>query len=724
MGHYTVAGGLAELARVVDNARPRCARDAERGRRRAPRHVPLSGRRNLGHFFGARGLTSSFSRHDLANTIRVLAMDAVQQANSGHPGAPMGMADIAEVLWRDVLKHNPGNPRWADRDRFVLSNGHASMLLYAVLHLTGYPLSLDELRSFRQLGSRTPGHPEHDPGIGIETTTGPLGQGLANAVGLALAERHLAAAFNRPGFTVVDHHTYAFAGDGCLMEGVSHEACSLAGTLKLGKLIVFYDDNGISIDGAVQGWFADDTPKRFEAYGWQVIRRVDGHDAEAVARAIRSAQAEQERPTLICCQTVIGWGAPTKQGTKATHGEPLGAEEVAAARARLGWRWGPFEVPDALRAAWDRRTQGAALEQRWRELFAAYRTAHPELANEFERRMSGTLPPGWSAAAAAARTAAAGIGAAQATRQSSQAVLNAIGPALPELLGGSADLTGSNNTLRRDSRSISAADASGDYLHYGVREFAMTAIMNGLALHGGILPYGGTFLVFSDYARNAVRLGALMHQRVIHVYTHDSIGLGEDGPTHQPIEHLASLRAMPNLSLWRPCDALETAVAWQQAIERTSGPTALVLSRQALPQQPRSEAQLAAVSRGAYVLIDCAGAPEAIVIATGSEVAMAAEAVRALQAGGRHVRLVSMPSADVFEAQDAAWRESVLPARVGRRLALEAGASQSWWRYVGCEGRVLGIDRFGASGKAADLFRHFGLTADEVARQVRELLAG
>ncbi|MFO7276581.1 MAG: transketolase [Pseudomonadota bacterium] len=662
------------------------------------------------------------TRRQLANAIRALSMDAVQRAASGHPGAPMGMADIAEVLWRDFLRHNPGNPLWPNRDRFVLSNGHASMLLYSVLYLTGYPLTLDELRNFRQLGARTAGHPEHEPEVGIETTTGPLGQGLANAVGMALAERMLAARFNRPGFDVVDHYTYVFLGDGCMMEGISHEACSLAGTLGLGKLICFYDDNGISIDGKVEGWFTDDTPKRFEAYGWHVVPNVDGHDSDAIAAAIRAARDVKDRPSLICCKTIIGWGAPNKQGTKSTHGEPLGADEVAATRAAIGWPYEPFEIPEEIRREWDRREQGAAAEGAWREMFERYRKAHPDLAAEFERRMRGELPDEWRDAVDRALAVAAEQSAPQATRQSSQAVLNAIGPSLPELVGGSADLTGSNNTLQKGAKAVTAEDASGSYIYYGVREFGMTAIMNGLALHGGFIPYGGTFLVFSDYARNAIRLAALMHQRVILVLTHDSIGLGEDGPTHQPIEHLASLRTMPNMSVWRPCDATETAVAWIAAIERRNGPTCLALTRQAVPQQPRTAEQRAAIRRGGYVLIDCEGTPECIVIATGSEVGIAAQAVQALNAGGRRVRLVSMPSTDVFDAQDEAYRESVLPRAVRRRLAVEAAATLSWWRYVGSEGRVLGIDRFGASGKAADLFSHFGFTADNVRREIEELL--
>jgi transketolase len=662
------------------------------------------------------------TRRELANAIRALSMDAVQRANSGHPGAPMGMADIAEVLWRSVLKHNPANPRWIDRDRFVLSNGHASMLLYSVLYLTGYPLGIEEIKNFRQMGARTAGHPEHHPDLGIETTTGPLGQGLANAVGMALTEKLLAQEFNRPGLEVVDHHTYVFMGDGCLMEGVSHEACSFAGTFELGKLIGFYDDNGISIDGKVSGWFADDTPKRFEAYGWHVIPHVDGQDAEAVAAAIQAARAETQRPTLICCKTVIGWGAPNRQGTKAAHGEALGADEVALARKTLNWPYEPFVIPQPLLDAWDHHAAGSAAETAWNELFGRYRAAHPELAAELERRMRGDLPANWSDTVAKARTAAKQESKPQATRQSSQASLNVIGPLVPELLGGSADLTGSNNTQQKNSVAVTPADFSGHYFHYGVREFGMTAIMNGMALHGGFIPYGGTFLVFSDYARNAVRLAALMEQRVILVYTHDSIGLGEDGPTHQPIEHLTSLRAMPHLSLWRPCDAFESAVAWVAAIERRNGPTALVLTRQPLPQQPRSPEQEAAVRRGGYILIDSKGAPECLVIATGSEVGIAAQAVNTLNERGRRVRLVSMPATDIFDAQDAAYRESVLPKAVRRRLAVEAGATLGWWHYVGSDGRVLGIDRFGASGKASDLFPHFGFTADNVVLQVEELM--
>jgi transketolase len=661
------------------------------------------------------------TRRELANAIRALSMDAVQRANSGHPGMPMGMADIAQALWGGFLRHNPANPQWVDRDRFLLSNGHGSMLQYSLLYLTGYPLTIADIEQFRQLGSKTPGHPERDPALAIETTTGPLGQGLGNAVGMAFAEKLLGTEFNRPGFNIVDHYTYAFCGDGCLMEGVSHEACSFAGTLGLGKLIVFYDDNGISIDGRVVGWFTDDTPKRFAAYGWHVVPAVDGLDGEAVSNAIRAAQAEKERPSLICCKTIIGYGAPHKQGTAEAHGEALGVEEVAAARVVLGWPYPPFVVPDEIRAAWDHHSQGAALESGWRELFARYASAFPQLAREFERRMRGDLPGNWQDTKAQALQAAQKQTAPQATRASSQAALNVLGPALPELLGGSADLTQSNSTLFKGAITITPAKEAGDYLHYGVREFGMTTIMNGMTAHGGLIPYGGTFLVFSDYARNAVRLACLMQVRTILVYSHDSIGLGEDGPTHQPIEHLSSLRAMPHMSLWRPCDAAETAVAWTLAIERR-GPTALVLTRQGLPQQTRTPAQLANIGRGGYVLIDPPGTPQVLVIATGSEIGIAAQAVNTLNAAGQRVRLVSMPSTEVFDAQDQAYRESVLPSGVTRRLAVEAGATQCWWQYVGLAGRVLGIDQFGASGKGADVFKHFGFTADNVGQQIRELL--
>jgi transketolase len=663
------------------------------------------------------------TRRELANAIRALSMDAVQRANSGHPGMPMGMADIAQVLWSDFIRYNPSNPLWENRDRFVLSNGHGSMLLYSVLYLTGYPMTLEDIKGFRQLGSRTPGHPEHDLALGIETTTGPLGQGIANAVGMALAEKLLAAEFNRDGFDVVDHYTWCFCGDGCLMEGISHEAASLAGTLGLGKLIMFYDDNGISIDGKVAGWFRDNTAERFAAYGWHVVPNVDGLDAEAVARAIQAARAETGRPSLIDCKTVIGYGAPHKQGTKEAHGEALGADEVAAARRELNWPYPPFVVPEEIRAAWDHRKQGATVEAEWRTLLARYAEAFPDLARELARRMRGDLPESWRNITAQVRQELSRQSAPQATRASSQAALNIIGPALPEIFAGSADLTPSNNTMFKGAVTLTPGQAEGDYLHYGVREFAMTAIMNGIALHGGHIPYGGTFLVFSDYARNAVRLACLMSAHTILVYTHDSIGLGEDGPTHQPIEHLASLRALPHLHLWRPCDAAETAVAWPLAIER-AGPTALVLTRQALPQQPRTPEQLASIRRGGYVLIDCAGVAEALVIATGSEVGIAAQAVNALNGAGRRVRLVSMPATEVFDAQDEAYRESVLPRAVRRRLAVEAAARQSWWRYVGSEGRVIGIDRFGASGKGAEVLAHFGFTADNIVQQLRELLEG
>jgi transketolase len=661
------------------------------------------------------------SRRELANAIRALAMDAVQKANSGHPGMPMGMADIAQVLWADHLRHNPGNPRWVDRDRFVLSNGHGSMLLYALLNLTGYPLAMEQLRHFRQLGYHTAGHPERAPDLGIETTTGPLGQGLANAVGMALAERILAATFNRPGFEIVDHRTWVFLGDGCLMEGISHEACSLAGTLGLGKLVGFYDDNGISIDGEVAGWFTDDTPKRFQAYGWHVIPAVDGHDPQAIERAIAAAVAATSRPTLICCKTIIGFGAPHKQGTAATHGAALGADEVAAARDELDWRYEPFVIPEEIRAGWDGRARGAERESAWQTLFAAYRDSYPAEAAEFERRMCDERPAQWRAAVADWIDKAASAGASVATRQASQQALNAYGPVLPELLGGSADLTGSNNTNRRDSVTITAGRFAGDYIHYGVREFGMAAILNGLAAHGGLVPYGGTFLVFTDYARNALRMSALMRLGVIYVLTHDSIGLGEDGPTHQPIEHVASLRLVPNMSVWRPCDTVETAVAWAAAIERRDGPTCLILTRQSVPHQPRDAAQIAAIARGGYVLVACDGVPECILIATGSEVGLAVTAAAMLAERGRRVRVVSMPCTSTFDAQDDAYRESVLPAAVRTRVAVEAGVRDGWWRYVGSAGDVVGLHTFGASAPAKDLFPHFGLTAEHVVRSVEAL---
>jgi transketolase len=663
------------------------------------------------------------NRRHLANAIRALSMDAVQQANSGHPGAPMGMADIAEVLWRDHLKHNPGNPAWFDRDRFVLSNGHGSMLLYSLLHLSGYPLSIDDLRRFRQLGSHTAGHPERDLHLGIETTTGPLGQGITNAVGMALAEKILASTFNEPGFDLIDHHTYVFMGDGCLMEGVSHEACALAGTLGLGKLIAFWDDNGISIDGHVQGWFTDDTPKRFEAYDWQVIRGVDGHDAEAISRAIRKAKKETAKPTLICCKTIIGFGAPNKQGTESCHGAPLGAAEIAAAREALGWPYAAFEVPDDVREAWDARGRGKRIESKWQRLMKEYRKVYPERAAELDRRVRGELPDHWGATVQSALAAVQAAAPVTATRQSSQSALNAFAPHLPEMLGGSADLTGSNNTWAVNSKGITRDDASGNYVWYGVREFGMSAIMNGVALHGGFLPYGGTFLVFSDYARNAARMSALMQVPVTYVWTHDSIGLGEDGPTHQPIEHVASLRLIPNFTVWRPCDALEAHVAWADAIERRNGPTALILTRQALPHYARTMDQMDAVRRGGYVLSDCEGAPEVVLIGTGSEVQLAADAAVTLSASGRRVRVVSMPSTSVFDRQSAEYQASVLPPGVPR-VAVEAGVRDGWCRYTGCLGNVVGLDAFGASAPAKDLFKHFGLTAAHVAATAVAAMGG
>jgi transketolase len=649
-------------------------------------------------------------------------MDAVQQANSGHPGMPMGMADIAEVLWNDFLRHNPGNPRWADRDRFVLSNGHGSMLLYSLLHLTGYPLSIDEIRHFRQFGYRTAGHPEYEPDMGVETTTGPLGQGLANAVGMAIAERVLAARYNRPGFDVVDHYTWVFAGDGCMMEGVSHEACSLAGTLGLGKLVVFYDDNGISIDGEVGGWFTDDTPARFEAYGWHVVPGVDGHDPEAVTAAIEAARAETGRPTLICCRTVIGWGAPTMQGSEATHGAALGEKEIARTRENIRWPHDPFVVPDEIRAAWDARERGAAAETAWTTLMDGYANEYPGEHAELQRRLAGELPANWDQAAAELVTQLAGMDKSVATRKASELALDAFGPLLPELVGGSADLSGSNNTVWKGSKRIAAGQYDGNYLHYGVREFGMSGIMSGMSLHGGIKPYGGTFLVFSDYARNAVRMAALMHQPVTLVYTHDSIGLGEDGPTHQPIEHLASLRLIPNVRVWRPCDVAETAVAWRDALESTGTPTVLALSRQGLPGQRRTPEQVAAIRRGGYVLHEPDGEPQALVIATGSEVALAMAAASELAGEGIRVRVVSMPCIEAFRAQDAAWRESVLPPAVKARLAVEAGVPDSWYPLVGDAGEVIGIERFGASAPAGVLFEHFGFTAERVAERLRALL--
>ena len=636
---------------------------------------------------------------------------------------PMGMADIAEVLWNDYLKHNPGNAQWWDRDRFVLSNGHGSMLLYSLLHLSGYPLTMNEIRHFRQFGYRTAGHPEREQELAIETTTGPLGQGLTNAVGMALAEKMLAATFNRPGHEIVDHRTWVFLGDGCLMEGISHEACSLAGTLKLGKLICLYDDNNISIDGEVGGWFTDDTASRFESYGWQVIESVDGHDSVAVAAAIDQALADTEHPALICCKTIIGFGAPNKQGTASTHGAPLGEDEIQASRAELGWDYPPFEVPQEILDGWNAVDRGTRYEQGWVDRFAAYNEAHPELGQEFKRRMRGELPDDWNEFAAKAIAEISAAGADMATRKASLLALNAFAPALPELVGGSADLTGSNLTKHDGSSVISGDDAAGNTIYFGAREFAMSAMCNGLGLHGGIIPYSGTFLTFSDYARNALRMAALMELQNIFVYTHDSIGLGEDGPTHQPVEHVASLRIMPNMRVWRPCDSVETAIAWRDAIERRDGPTSLVLTRQGLPHQDRSESQIAEVAHGAYVLRDSEGVPDIILIATGSEVALATGAAAELAADGVNARVVSMPCTDLFDAQSDAYKEQVLPSGVSRRVAIEAGVSNGWWQYVGQSGRIVGLDRFGASAPASELFEYFGFSVDNVLKIARELLA-
>ncbi|MFP5441754.1 MAG: transketolase [Gammaproteobacteria bacterium] len=666
-------------------------------------------------------MSATPSRRELANAIRALAMDAVQKAKSGHPGMPMGMADLAETLWRHHLAFNPANPHWANRDRFVLSNGHGSMLQYALLHLTGFDVSIDDLKNFRQLHSKTPGHPEYGYTPGIETTTGPLGQGIANAVGMAIAEKMLAAQFNRDGLDIVDHHTYVFLGDGCLMEGISHEVCSLAGTLGLGKLIAFYDDNGISIDGEVHGWFTDDTPKRFEAYGWQVIRNVDGHDFDEIDTAIRTARANTAQPTLICCKTIIGYGSPNKQGKEECHGAPLGDDEIAKARAQLGWHHAPFEIPAAVKAAWDARDAGAKREAAWNALFGKYQAKHPQLAEEFVRRMRGDLPADWNEKANAFIREVNAKGETIATRKASQNALNGFGPLLPELVGGSADLAGSNLTLWKGSKGVTADDASGNYLYHGVREFGMTAICNGIALHGGFIPYGATFLIFMEYARNAVRMAALMKQRNIQVYTHDSIGLGEDGPTHQPVEQMANLRLTPNMSLWRPADAVESAVAWKAAIERKDGPTALVFSRQNLPHIARDEATLAHIARGGYALNNVAN-PEAIIIATGSEVEIAMAAAKALADKGRKVRVVSMPSTDVFDAQDAAYRESVLPKSCRARVAVEAGIAEYWRRYVGLDGAIVGMNSFGESAPAAQLYKQFGITTDAVVAAVEGVL--
>lgn len=668
------------------------------------------------------------SRRNLANAIRALSMDAVQKANSGHPGAPMGMADIAEVLWNDYMKHNPANPKWADRDRFVLSNGHGSMLIYSLLHLTGYDLTIDDLKQFRQLHSKTPGHPEYGYAPGVETTTGPLGQGVSNAVGMAIAEKSLAAQFNRDGHTIVDHYTYTFLGDGCLMEGISHEACSLAGTLKLGKLIAFYDDNNISIDGEVRGghdgaaWFTDNTPQRFEAYGWHVIPKVDGHDAAAVKAAIEAARGVKDRPTLICCQTLIGYGSPNKQGKEECHGAPLGNDEIALTRKSLGWDYAPFEVPEEVYTGWNARDRGAAAESEWDGKLAAYATDYPELAAEFKRRIAGEMPANWEDNAATFIESVNQKGEKLATRKASQNAIEGYGRFIPEYMGGSADLAGSNLTIWSGSRALTPEDASGNYIHYGVREFGMSAIINGIELHGGFKSYGATFLMFSEYARNALRMAALMKLSPIHVYTHDSIGLGEDGPTHQPVEQTATLRMIPRMSVWRPCDAVETAVSWKIALERKGGPTSLILSRQSLPHMARTPEQMSRICKGGYVLSDCDGTPEAVIIATGSEVELAMNAAKSLAQKGRRVRVVSMPSTDTFDAQDAGYRESVLPASVSARVAVEAGVTGFWSRYVGLSGKVVGLDTFGESAPAPEVYKHFGITAESVEKAVEELI--
>ncbi|TDL97160.1 transketolase [Stutzerimonas stutzeri ATCC 17588 = LMG 11199] len=661
------------------------------------------------------------SRRERANAIRALSMDAVQKANSGHPGAPMGMADIAEVLWRDHLKHSPTNPQWADRDRFVLSNGHGSMLIYSLLHLTGYDLSIDDLKNFRQLHSKTPGHPEFGYTAGVETTTGPLGQGLANAVGFALAEKVMAAQFNRPGHEIVDHNTYVFLGDGCMMEGISHEVCSLAGTLGLNKLIAFYDDNGISIDGEVHGWFTDDTPRRFEAYGWQVIRNVDGHDADEIQIALETAR-KSDRPTLICCKTIIGFGSPNKQGKEESHGAALGDAEIALTREALGWNHPPFEIPAEIYAEWDAKQKGADAENEWNKRFAAYETEFPALAAEFKRRMAGELPADFAEKASEFIREVATKGETIASRKASQNCLNAFGPLLPELLGGSADLAGSNLTLWKGCKPVVAEDASGNYMYYGVREFGMAAIMNGVALHGGLIPYGATFLMFMEYARNAVRMSALMKQRVIYVFTHDSIGLGEDGPTHQPVEQLIALRTTPNLDTWRPADTVESAVAWKHAVERKDGPSALIFSRQNLPFHVRDNETEAAIARGGYILKNCAGEPELILIATGSEVSLAVQAADKLTEQGRKVRVVSMPCTSVFDAQDAAYKQQVLPVEVGARIAIEAAHADYWYKYVGLDGRIIGMTTYGESAPAGQLFEEFGFTVDNILSVAEELL--
>ena len=667
------------------------------------------------------------SRRELANAIRALSMDAVQKANSGHPGAPMGMADIAEVLWNDYMRHNPVNPKWPDRDRFVLSNGHGSMLIYSLLHLTGYDLPIEELKRFRQLHSKTPGHPEYGYAPGVETTTGPLGQGITNAVGMALAERTLAGQFNRPGHKVVDHFTYVFLGDGCLMEGISHEACSLAGSMKLGKLIAFYDDNNISIDGEVRGhgdtpgWFLDNTPKRFEAYGWHVVPKVDGHDPEAIKKAIEEARSVSDKPTIICCQTIIGFGSPNKQGKEECHGAALGNDEIALTREALGWKHAPFEIPSSVYEGWDAKEIGAKVESDWNNRFENYRREFPELAAEFERRVTGELPRDWEAKSSAFVAKVDEKAETIASRKASQNTLTGFGPLLPELLGGSADLAGSNLTLWSGCKDVNAPGHDGNYVYYGVREFGMSAIMNGAAVHGGFKPYGATFLMFSEYARNALRMAALMKVPTIFVYTHDSIGLGEDGPTHQPVEQTATLRMIPNMDVWRPSDAVESAVAWKAAIERKDGPSTLVFSRQNLMHVTRTQEQITAIRKGGYVLRDCSGTPDAIIIATGSEVELAIKAQEALAAKGKQVRVVSMPSTNVFESQSQSYKDSVLPASVRRRVVVEAGVTDSWYKYVGFDGKVVGLDRFGESAPAGELFKEFGFTVDNVVNAVESL---
>ena len=662
------------------------------------------------------------SRRELANAIRALSMDAVQKANSGHPGAPMGMADIAQVLWNDFMHHNPTNPQWSNRDRFVLSNGHGSMLIYSLLHLTGYDLPIDELKNFRQLHSRTPGHPEYGYAPGVETTTGPLGQGITNAVGMAIAEKALAAQFNKDGHKIVDHHTYVFLGDGCLMEGISHEACSLAGTLGLGNLIAFWDDNGISIDGHVDGWFTDNTPMRFEAYGWHVIADIDGHDAIAISQAVQLAKAMTDKPTMICCKTTIGFGSPNKAGSHACHGAALGQDEINLTKAALGWDHEAFVIPENVYAGWDAKAKGATAEKEWNEKFAAYKVAYPELAGEYQRRTVGELPANWKVDADTFVSAVDAEAKTTATRLSSLAAIEGFAKILPEIFGGSADLGCSNMTEWSTYRPMRADKPDANYINYGVREFGMSAIMNGIALHGGFIPFGATFLMFSEYARNALRMASLMKIRSIFVYTHDSIGLGEDGPTHQPVEQTATLRLIPGIQVWRPCDAVETTISWKSAFERQDGPSILVFSRQNLPHVPRTQQQIADISRGGYVLSDCDGQPEAIIIATGSEVELALNASDVLKASGKKIRVVSMPSTNIFDAQDAAYRESVLPAAVTKRVAVEAGVTDGWWKYVGTNGKIVGLDRFGESAPAGQLFKEFGFTVENVVKNVESVL--